>query len=221
MKKIGINIDKKQVKIISIENGKNHLDTNLPKMENFSVEGGGGTKLKEGLQKIVHVCNYLEWQKYLLSQLHTTKKTYFTLFTILWILICYFPVSAQFIVSTKGNTNLECIAVSNVANALNAKGWKKENVTQFSANCNKVSINDQDLFMLDIFPNPLRGRILNVTLNERSLFSLFSIDGKMLIKERELKQGKNEIPLQAFVPNLYIVQIVTKQRNMAHKLIIN
>lgn len=64
MKKIGIWIDKKEAKIISIENGNEHLKTIMADIEDFNPQGGSGTKFKGGPQDVVQDSKYLEREKH-------------------------------------------------------------------------------------------------------------------------------------------------------------
>lgn len=68
MKKVGIWIDKRQAKIISIENEKAHLQTIISEVENYHVKGGSGTRLKGGPQDVVQDSKYLDREKLQLSE---------------------------------------------------------------------------------------------------------------------------------------------------------
>jgi stalled ribosome rescue protein Dom34 len=64
MKKIGIWIDKKEAKIVTLETGKERLETILSKIEDFHVKGGSGTRFKGGPQDVVQDSKYLEREKH-------------------------------------------------------------------------------------------------------------------------------------------------------------
>lgn len=64
MKNVGIWIDKKNAKIVSIEAGKEHLDTIKSEIEDFNVSGGSGTRSKGGPQDVVQDSKYLEREKH-------------------------------------------------------------------------------------------------------------------------------------------------------------
>ena len=72
MKNIGIWIDKRVAKIVSIENGIERLETLLSQVEDYHIGGGSGTKFKGGPQDVVQDSKYLEREK---LQLKTYFKT--------------------------------------------------------------------------------------------------------------------------------------------------
>ena len=67
MKKVGIWIDKRKAKIISLEGENEHLDTIASDLEDFNATGGSGTKVKGGPQDVVKERKYLEREKQQLS----------------------------------------------------------------------------------------------------------------------------------------------------------
>jgi len=67
MKNIGIWIDKQEAKIITLEDGNEHLDAITSWVEDFNVGGGSGTKLKGGPQDVVQDSKYLEREKHQLA----------------------------------------------------------------------------------------------------------------------------------------------------------
>lgn len=67
MKKIGIWIDKRESKIVTIENGNERLATIVSEIEEFNPTGGSGTRLKGGPQDVVQDSKYLERQKHQLA----------------------------------------------------------------------------------------------------------------------------------------------------------
>ena len=64
MKNVGIWIDKKKAKIISIENGNEHIDTIVSNIEDFHPSGG----MKGGSQDFVQDSKYLEREKHQLTE---------------------------------------------------------------------------------------------------------------------------------------------------------
>lgn len=68
MKKVGIWIDKRNAKIVTIEAGVNKLDTVVSDIENFNIRGGSGTKIKGGPQDVVQDSKYLQREKHQLSE---------------------------------------------------------------------------------------------------------------------------------------------------------
>jgi len=68
MKQTGIWIDRKQAKIVSIVDGKDHFYTIKSEVEDFHVKGGSGTRIKGGPQDVVQDRKYTERQKHQLSQ---------------------------------------------------------------------------------------------------------------------------------------------------------
>jgi len=67
MKKLGIWLDKKKARIISLENEKEVMDTVLSEVEDFNIKGGSGTKFKGGPQDVVQDSKYLEREKHQLK----------------------------------------------------------------------------------------------------------------------------------------------------------
>jgi len=64
MKQIGIWIDKREAKIVSLENGNEHIKTIMSDIEEFNPLGGSGTKFKGGPQDVVQDSKYLEREKH-------------------------------------------------------------------------------------------------------------------------------------------------------------
>ncbi len=64
MKQVGIWIDKREAKIVSIENGKENLNTLNSQIEEFNPKGGSGTKLKGGPQDVVQDSKFLNREKH-------------------------------------------------------------------------------------------------------------------------------------------------------------
>ena len=64
MKQVGIWIDKREAKIVSLENGKELLKTIMSDIEDFNPHGGSGTKFKGGPQDVVQDSKYLEREKH-------------------------------------------------------------------------------------------------------------------------------------------------------------
>ena len=60
MKKIGIWIDKREAKIISIESGNERIDTIESEVEEFRPLGGSGTRVKGGPQDVIQDSKFLE-----------------------------------------------------------------------------------------------------------------------------------------------------------------
>ena len=68
MKNVGIWIDKRKAKIVSIEAGNESLDTIVSDIEDFHVSGGSGTRLKGGPQDVVQDSKYLGREKHQLAE---------------------------------------------------------------------------------------------------------------------------------------------------------
>lgn len=68
MKQIGIWIDKKEAKIVTLENGNEQIKTILSGIEDFNPRGGSGTKIKGGPQDVVQDSKYLEREKHQFSE---------------------------------------------------------------------------------------------------------------------------------------------------------
>ena len=65
--KVGIWIDKRLAKIISIENSGELLTTIKSNVEEYHPKGGSGTKMKGGPQDVVQDSKYLEREKHQLK----------------------------------------------------------------------------------------------------------------------------------------------------------
>jgi len=68
MKKVGIWIDKREAKIVSIEAGNEHLDTIVSDIEDSHIRGGSGTRIKGGPQDVVQDSKYLERERHQLAE---------------------------------------------------------------------------------------------------------------------------------------------------------
>ena len=68
MKNVGIWIDKKEAKIVSIGGKNEHIETIVSNIENFNPSGGSGTRLKGGPQDVVQDSKYLEREKHQLAK---------------------------------------------------------------------------------------------------------------------------------------------------------
>ncbi|WP_372642560.1 hypothetical protein [Ancylomarina sp.] len=68
MKHVGIWIDKRTAKIVSIEAGKESLDTIVSDVEEFHVGGGSGSRSKGVQQDVVQDNKYLERKKHQLAE---------------------------------------------------------------------------------------------------------------------------------------------------------
>ena len=68
MKNVGIWIDKKEAKIVSIEAENQRLDAIVSDIEDFHASGGSGTRLKGGPQDVVQDSKYLEREKHQLAE---------------------------------------------------------------------------------------------------------------------------------------------------------
>ena len=67
MKNLGIWLDKKEARIISLENENERMDTIVSEVEDFHIQGGSGTKFKGGPQDVVQDSKYLEREKHQLK----------------------------------------------------------------------------------------------------------------------------------------------------------
>lgn len=68
MKKVGIWIDKREAKVVSMKNGNINLDTIMSDVEDYHQGGGSGMKLKSGPQEVVLDKKFLEREKHLLAE---------------------------------------------------------------------------------------------------------------------------------------------------------
>lgn len=63
MHQVGIWIDKRQAKIVSIKNGEATMSVVSSEIEEFNPKGGSGTKFKGGPQDVVQDSRYLNREK--------------------------------------------------------------------------------------------------------------------------------------------------------------
>ena len=70
-KKIGIWIDKRTAKLVSIIGGTEELHTIQSNVEEFQPTGGSGTRLKGGPQDVVHDSKYLDREKHRYKEFFT------------------------------------------------------------------------------------------------------------------------------------------------------
>lgn len=64
MKQVGIWIDKREAKIISIDEGNESFTSIQSEIEEFNPKGGSGTKLKGGPQDVIDENKYIEREKH-------------------------------------------------------------------------------------------------------------------------------------------------------------
>jgi len=67
MKNIGIWLDKEKAYIVTVENGKETVNTVKSELENYHIHGGSGTRFKGGPQDVVQDSKYLEREKHQLK----------------------------------------------------------------------------------------------------------------------------------------------------------
>jgi len=63
MKNTGIWLDKAKALIVTIENGKESINTIMSNLEDYNIHGGSGTRFKGGPQDVVQDNRYLEREK--------------------------------------------------------------------------------------------------------------------------------------------------------------
>lgn len=67
MTKVGVWIDKREAKILSIENGGELLATIASNVEEFNPAGGSGSRMKGGAQDVIQDSRYTEREKHQLK----------------------------------------------------------------------------------------------------------------------------------------------------------
>ena len=72
MKKVGIWIDKREAKIISLENENEHIKTIKSDIEDYNPHGGSGTKIKGGPQDVVQDSKPLKREKHQFTEFFKT-----------------------------------------------------------------------------------------------------------------------------------------------------
>ena len=68
MKKIGIWIDKREAKVVTIEKNEVNIHTIVSNVEDFHPKGGSGTRFKGGPQDVVQDSKYFEREKHQLER---------------------------------------------------------------------------------------------------------------------------------------------------------
>jgi len=68
MKNVGIWIDKREARIVSIGDGNERLNTITSDIEEFNPGGGSGSRMKGGSQDVVQDSKYLERKKHQLAE---------------------------------------------------------------------------------------------------------------------------------------------------------
>jgi hypothetical protein len=73
-----------------------------------------------------------------------------------------------------------------------------------------------------IYPNPTKGDVYIITQGEIiNSFSLYNINGQLLLKSENLKTTREEINLSAFSKGVYIIKIITDNNVYSKKIIVN
>ena len=116
-------------------------------------------------------------------------------------------VPAQF--DTRNNPNLYCIFVDDVT-------WCSQNLTNIDAQthfvanqteCDAVSINDNEPYNFEIFPNPVKDRLYIETDNFIS-YKIYNLQGRLL-QEGNLNAGY--IPVNILEKGMYVIEIFDKK----------
>ena len=68
MKNVGIWINKREAKIVTIDSGNKNLDKIVSNIEEFHIGGGSGSRLKGGPQDVVQDSKYLKREKQQMSE---------------------------------------------------------------------------------------------------------------------------------------------------------
>ena len=111
---------------------------------------------------------------------------------------------------------MECVNVDNPSYS-SANWHNKDSQTQFSDNCNSLSVDDFEEKKVSVFPNPFINTI-SVDVERDSNYILLSATGQK-IKEGKLQIGKNQVTCSELSTGLYFLNIKSQDSNITMKLI--
>ncbi|MEM7509943.1 MAG: S8 family peptidase, partial [Bacteroidota bacterium] len=83
-----------------------------------------------------------------------------------------------------------------------------------------TSLQEDGERLFQVYPNPVRERVMVEGLSKRATFRLSSLLGKEML-QGELKAGNREIDLSRFAPGLYLLQITSAGKTETHKVVKN
>lgn len=96
-------------------------------------------------------------------------------------------------------------------------GWQLQLDTMVVATASATGVQEQELFSVNIYPNPTSDAITILT-KERTELTIVNSIGELVMKTA-LAENKNEISLKALAPGIYFFQFRTKTGTVARKII--
>ena len=115
----------------------------------------------------------------------------------------------------KGNPNLSCIQVDNVANSNAYSNWAKDAIASYNTDCNYMSVNESNKTKITLYPNPVKD-ILNFS-EEVSDVKITDISGKTV---KQVANSSKNINVENLPKGIYIVSFKTKSGNVVSQKLI-
>lgn len=89
--------------------------------------------------------------------------------------------------------------------------------TELQDDCDPSSINDFDETIATVYPNPLTGSVLNVSLESEAEYQLLELGSGKLLAKGKLSAGDNQIRVNN--SGALILQVITNDRVEVHKIL--
>lgn len=80
-----------------------------------------------------------------------------------------------------------------------------------------LSINENSLLKLKLYPNPSYGEIF-LDVNQKSKFEIYDVNGRVAIRNQSLKQGRNNIKFNGLDSGLYFIKIYNENGQKVEKI---
>lgn len=120
------------------------------------------------------------------------------------------------------NSGLACIYVDD-SSASYLTSWTKDTLSLFAndnAECNTLSIENQDLIAFNLYPNPAVNEVFMSTNVQYSIVEIYNITGKLVLTN-VLVFGNNTINISELSTGVYLARFYTDRKTETKKLIIN
>jgi len=129
-------------------------------------------------------------------------------------------MNAMFYKATSFNQDISSWCVSNINSSTELFG-PYSNMTDDNkpdlGTCPGLSINDQKLTNISIYPNPVNDKLFVQGLSEVSEISIYDVLGKLVLA----KTTSSEIEVSNLKKGIYTIKIVTEQKETVQKFIKN
>lgn len=110
--------------------------------------------------------------------------------------------------------DLFCIEVDDATFSSNTwtlnNGFQFEAQVVFSENCTPLNVITNSITAFNLYPNPTT-HLINIELEEKASYNLYSTLGKTVLKSGNLKEGHSKIDLSGFDTGMYMLKVTNEQ----------